>query len=109
MGCFYCKKKIKGGRSDKRFCDDACRNSYHNKANGVSNNIIRKIKNALAKNRLIIKTLLAEDKDRANHKTLLELGYNFKYHTHIENKVKCCYDYGYYLEGKVYIFLCVNS
>jgi len=28
--CLYCMSKISNGRSDKKFCDQHCKNAYHN-------------------------------------------------------------------------------
>ena len=47
--CLECGEKIIG-RSDKKFCNDACRNSYNNKQNKDSSNLMRNINNKLRKN-----------------------------------------------------------
>ncbi|MCH5686755.1 DUF2116 family Zn-ribbon domain-containing protein [Niabella sp. W65] len=44
--CMACGKPVKG-RSDKKFCDDYCRNAYNNRANGINSGIIRSINNDL--------------------------------------------------------------
>lgn len=54
--CLDCKKAI-SGRSDKRFCDDSCRNSYNYKQNSDQTNLIRKINHTLRKNRRILKKI----------------------------------------------------
>lgn len=99
--CLTCGDTLKG-RSDKKFCDDFCRNSYNNQLKLDSNNYIRNIKNALGKNRRILQDLLPADKDTfiTPKDTLLQKGFHFKYHTHVyENQEKkiyyYCYDYGY--------------
>lgn len=88
------------GRSDKKFCSDACRNSYNNRINRDVNNYVRNVNNTLRKNRRILKLLNVKDKTRV-HKTALEKkGFNFNYFTN--NYVTktgrtyfFCYDLGY--------------
>lgn len=101
--CLACGKPIKG-RSDKKFCDDYCRNIYNNQQKAAGSGIIRLINNTLAKNRRILQTLLPDDKDtaRANREQLLLNGFSFKYITHTYttktgNVYHYCYDYGYRL------------
>jgi hypothetical protein len=94
-----CGEPMKG-RADKRFCSDHCRNTYNNRLNGVSNNIIRNINHILRKNRNILEECISEGK-RKIHKQYLELkGFNYRYSTHqiAEKNGKYsvfCYDYGY--------------
>jgi hypothetical protein len=90
------------GRSDKRFCDDYCRNHYNNKMKSGSNNLIRNINNALKKNRNVLSSLLNEGDDttKVTREKLLESGFLFKYGTHSYTNKKgnvyiYCYDYGY--------------
>jgi predicted nucleic acid-binding Zn ribbon protein len=99
--CLACDKPIKG-RSDKKFCDDSCRNNYNNELKSISNNQIRNVNNALGKNRRILEELLPEGKEMVKtiKEKLLQKGFLFKYITHLyttkEGKVYYyCYDYGY--------------
>lgn len=99
--CLACDKPIKG-RSDKKFCDDSCRNNYNNELKSISNNQIRNVNNALGKNRRILEEVLPEGKDmvKTTQEKLLQKGFLFKYVTHLyttkEGKVYYyCYDYGY--------------
>jgi hypothetical protein len=99
--CLACGKPLKG-RSDKRFCDDYCRNSYNNQLKAVSNNLVRNINNALGKNRRILENLLPEGEEtaKANKEKLQRLGFQFKYitHTYTTKTGKTyfyCYEYGY--------------
>jgi predicted nucleic acid-binding Zn ribbon protein len=55
--CMACGKAIKG-RSDKKFCDDYCRNVYNNDLKSDSNNYVRNINNALHKNRRLLEEIL---------------------------------------------------
>jgi len=99
--CLNCGKQIRG-RSDKKFCDDSCRNNYNNRIKGSSNNLVRNINHALNKNRRIMESLLpgAEETSKANKEKLLRLGFQFKYLTHVYvtrtgKTYYYCYDHGY--------------
>jgi len=58
--CLECGDKIKG-RSDKKFCNDACRSAHHNKKNKVVSNPQKTINNLLSKNRRILKDCFEQD------------------------------------------------
>jgi hypothetical protein len=99
--CLTCEKPVKG-RSDKKFCDDSCRNSYNNHLNSSGTNMVRNVNNALGRNRRVLESLLPEGEDttRAHKEKLLELNFNFKHITHTyvtkTNKIYYyCYDMGY--------------
>lgn len=99
--CLHCGKTIRG-RSDKKFCDDYCRNNYNNQLKAQSNNYVRNINNALGKNRRILESLLpdVEEMSKAIKQTLVQQGFSFKYITHTYTNKKgntyfFCYDYGY--------------
>ena len=104
--CVNCGKAIQG-RLDKKFCDDSCRNTYNNRQNADSVNLIRNINHALKKNRNILASLIPSNEELAktNRDRLIEAGFNFKYNTHTyQNKkgncYRYCYDFGYLeLEG----------
>jgi predicted nucleic acid-binding Zn ribbon protein len=78
--CPECGEKIIG-RSDKKFCSDACRNSYNNALNRDSKNIIRTINNRLRKNHRILEALNAKDKTKVTRNTLQKHGFLFDYFT----------------------------
>lgn len=98
--CLECQKTIKG-RADKRFCDDACRNSYNNKQNSDQTNLIRQINYILRRNRRILQDVLGEEGMlKINKEKLLLQGFDLKYHTHtfINSKGQIyyfVYEYGY--------------
>jgi predicted nucleic acid-binding Zn ribbon protein len=99
--CMACGKPVKG-RSDKKFCDDYCRNAFNNQLKGGENNYIRNINNILRKNRRILETCLTkgEEVTRASQDKLLRQGFQFRYITHTYTNKKgsvyfFCYDYGY--------------
>ncbi|MEO6669671.1 MAG: hypothetical protein ABIN36_09370 [Ferruginibacter sp.] len=101
--CITCNKPVKG-RTDKKFCDDYCRNNYNNHLKADCNNLVRNINNALGKNRRILEGILPKKEEmiKISKEKLLEQGFLFKYITHIyKNKTGStyyfCYDHGYLL------------
>ena len=114
--CLFCEKPVKG-RSDKKFCDDYCRAAYNNDLKSASNNYIRNVNNALGKNRRILESLLPEGEPtaKANQDKLLQLGFQFKYLTHIyttktDKTYFYCYEYGYLpLENNWYLIVKRNE
>jgi predicted nucleic acid-binding Zn ribbon protein len=99
--CLACDKPIKG-RSDKKFCDDSCRNAYNNELKSITNNQMRNVNNALSKNRRILEELLpaGEEMVKTTQQKLLQKGFLFKYVTDLYTTKNgrtyyYCYDYGY--------------
>ena len=99
--CLQCNKPLRG-RSDKKFCDDYCRNNYNNQLKAHSNNYVRNVNNALGKNRRILEECLSETEEtkKITKEKLTQLGFSFKYITHTYTNKKgdtyfFCYDYGY--------------
>src|SRR5436190_21516710 len=87
--CLSCNKPVKG-RTDKKFCDDYCRNNYNNLLKADSSNLVRNINNALGKNRRIMDSLLVsgEEMAKTTKDKLLQKGFLFKYITHIYTNKK---------------------
>jgi hypothetical protein len=113
--CLACGKSIKG-RSDKKFCDDFCRNTYNNQLKSGDNNYVRSINNSLRRNRRILEELLPETEKMAKttKEKLLQKGFQFKYSTHSYTNAKgnvylFCYDYGYLPLEKDWYLLVRNS
>jgi hypothetical protein len=109
--CLCCGKPL-NGRTDKKFCDDYCRNNYHNLANAEPNNYVRNINSALHRNRRILEEVLDQQgMTKVGKARLLNEGIQFKYHTHTYTTAKgstylFCYEYGYLpLEHDQYLFL----
>lgn len=99
--CAYCHDKIRG-RSDKKFCNDGCRNSFNNRLNGEVNASIREINSKLRKNRRVLESILPPDTPfiKLKKQALLNKGFqlNFQTHTRISAKgsvYSFCYEYGY--------------
>jgi hypothetical protein len=100
--CLACERPIKG-RTDKKFCDDSCRNNYNNRLNSDASPLIRNINNILRKNRRILEELLSGLEKQVlviEKQKLVEKGFQFEYFTeHYSTKENeqyyYCYDYGY--------------
>lgn len=105
--CLECNEPFKG-RIDKKFCSDYCRNSYNNKVNKDSKNLIRNTNNRLRKNYRILEALNPNKKTKISKNRLSEKGFDFNYFTSIyTTKVGTIYffvyDQGYLpLKGDYY-------
>ncbi len=90
------------GRVDKKFCDDHCRSSFNNSQQVGLNQKLKEINHFLKKNRMILCKILEEQKVGSTqilNRKLQEMGFQFKYHTHIELTANgetcvCCYEFG---------------
>lgn len=78
--CPECGEKIIG-RTDKKFCSDYCRNTYNNKMNKDSTNLVRNVNNLLRKNYRILQDLNPTDKTKTTKSKLLARGFSFEYYT----------------------------
>ena len=99
--CRFCNKPVRG-RTDKKYCNDYCRNAFNNKLIEKDASHIRLINSALRRNRRILEELLpaTTNKRKTVREILIGKGFQFKYFTHIRQSKKgklfyCCYDYGY--------------
>lgn len=96
------------GRTDKKFCSDACRNSYNNSQNKDSTNLVRNINNRLRKNYRILEALNPEEKTKSTKAKLEAKGFDFSLFTSIYTTKAgtiyyFVYDQGYLpLEGDFY-------
>ncbi|MGB5818472.1 MAG: hypothetical protein WBG90_03235 [Saonia sp.] len=109
--CLECGEKITG-RVDKKFCSDYCRNSYNNKINKDSKNLIRNINNRLRKNyRVLDSFTLRDNKTKTTKNRLLDKGFDFDYFTNLYTTQKgtvyyFVYDLGYLpLENDYYMIV----
>lgn len=97
--CLECGEKMVG-REDKKFCNDACRNTYNNKRNKDTTNLIRNTHNSLRKNYRILSDNNSEGKTKISRKKLIDLGFDFSlitsiYTTKTNNTYYFIYDQGY--------------
>jgi len=99
--CIQCGHKLRG-RLDKKFCNDACRNTYNNRKNTHELHIIRHIQAILRSNRRILKAFIPEGTNfgKCTRHQLAKQGFDFNYCTHRftskkGNAYTFCYEYGY--------------
>lgn len=111
QACKQCGRSVKG-RTDKQFCNDGCRNQYHNLRNSCQNNYMRQVNHLLQKNRRILAAFFlgTSKKKTIAQQQLADQGYQFRYCTHETNTqdgpAKFCYEYGYLpLDGDVLLIL----
>ncbi|MEO9966221.1 MAG: hypothetical protein ABJF11_10555 [Reichenbachiella sp.] len=97
--CPECDRPVYG-RTDKKYCSDACRNSANNKANSDVTNMVRNVNNKLRKNRRVLCSLNDSGKSKMHRDKLLKSGFDFDFFTNTYvtkagNEYKFCYDQGY--------------
>jgi len=97
--CIECKEPVRG-RVDKKFCSDYCRNTYNNRVNKDSKNLIRNINNRLRKNYKILSVLNSSGKTKVTRTKLYDKGFDFQFFTSIYktktgNTYFYVYDQGY--------------
>lgn len=99
--CLNCQQ-ILHGRTDKKFCNDYCRNASNNALFRDINNLVRNITAAIKRNRRIMQHALCNDPVRRIYKQseIVDLGFDFDYHTHMKrtrtgNLIFYCFEYGY--------------
>ena len=82
--CLSCGEPLYG-RADKKFCSDACRNSYHYEQKQKQNlsDIVRKVNATLAHNYKILTLLNDRGKTFVTRKQLIAAGFDFKVFTGI--------------------------
>lgn len=108
--CLECDTPIKG-RIDKKFCTDYCRNTYNNKVNKDSKNLIRNTNNRLRKNYKILTELNSSGKTKVTRTKLYDYGFDFHFFTSIYktktgNVYYYVYDQGYLvLENDYYLLI----
>tara|TARA_R110001583_G_C5353133_1_gene380763 strand:+ start:60 stop:407 length:348 start_codon:yes stop_codon:yes gene_type:complete len=108
--CLECEEVLLG-RADKKFCSDYCRNSYNNKINKESKNLIRNINNRLRKNHKLLSELNTTGKTKVTRTKLLDGNFDFSFFTSIYttktgNTYYYIYDQGYLaLENDFYLLI----
>lgn len=80
--CFECGEPL-SGRTDKKFCSDACRNSFHNRNKREEKQLVKNINNTLRKNRRILIELKSSGHTKVSRNLLVEKGFNFYYFTNM--------------------------
>lgn len=97
--CLQCSKPIMG-RSDKKYCNQYCRNDYNNLLQkNKSADCIKHINEIMFQNRNILIDLNKKRIFNIKEDNLISMGFNFHFHTHSIKRrsivIKYCYDIGY--------------
>lgn len=97
--CLECDRVLHG-RSDKKFCDNYCRNAYHNRTRRDHDDEIKQTNKALRRNRTILKTLSPLGKTTVRKEVMEAMGYDFSvftsmYRTSKGNLYYMCYEFGF--------------
>ena len=101
MQCYECEMSLQG-RSDKKFCNDHCRNAWNNSRNSDSNNFMRNVNNILRKNRRILFEFIELKRTQTNKQELVLKGFNFNYFTHYTELDDGETKYLFYEAGLIY-------
>lgn len=108
--CQECGKTLVG-RIDKKFCSDYCRNTYNNRLNKQTNNIIRNTNNRLRKNYKILSELNRSGETQVTRSKMYDKGFDFQIFTSLDSAKKgntyfFVYDQGYLaLENEAYLLI----
>ncbi len=102
--CLECRKPL-NGRRDKKFCDEGCRNTYHNRINSEKPLSVRSVNTILSKNRKIISQIMyMKGELEITEQKLSGMGFNFEYFTGLSNEnnkiYHHCYEFAYVSENK---------
>jgi len=101
LRCLECGDEITGGRSDKKFCSDKCRNAYHNAESHRTRAIHNRIIGYINKNYQILSTLSRLGIDQIPLSELAMSGFNPSYFTSCQkiksHRVFFCYEIKYSL------------
>lgn len=102
--CLECGDKL-FGRSDKKFCNDGCRNAYNNRQNRDVTNLMRRVNKRLRDNYHILSELNFRDgKAKTTRSRLAAQNFDFEYFTRLKiykngSQYQFVYNIGYrYLE-----------
>ncbi len=81
----YCREPVVG-RIDKRFCDDHCRNAYHNAARRAYSAGLLPVQRQLTKNYRILKALHTQGVREVHLEYLRGRGFNDRFCTQRSNR-----------------------
>jgi hypothetical protein len=101
--CLTCQEPLRG-RSDKKFCDDACRSMHHQQKSQEELGQLRQINALLKRNRQILARFWEELRSKPQSESLsrfalIQQGFVFDFHTHRSRdqqgrEIHYCYDMG---------------
>lgn len=106
--CLLCGKSFQG-RTDKKFCSDACRSEYHNRLRAKEGNQVRDVDRILHRNREFLRDNLRAGNTVINMNEPIAAFFNSRFFTSIERRflrppIYHCFGYRYYISlGKLHI------
>jgi hypothetical protein len=113
--CLECNDVLHG-RTDKKFCSDACRNTYNNKKKSIAgSSYVRRVNGILCRNRNIMAELNPDGKNRVHRAKLSKKGFDFGFVTNLYTTKAgtvyyFCYDQGYLpLDNDFYMLVSRNT
>ncbi len=107
--CLCCAHPVRG-RSDKKFCSDYCRSSYHNQKLRRHTRHMRTVDRILRRNHAILAGLVQQGLRAVSMVQLTELGYQMAYCTSIHRSpdgaiYRHCYEFALEAENQDVVFI----
>ena len=107
--CKECGEQL-FGRIDKKFCNEGCRNAFHNRKSRENYLSLRKVDAVLKKNYKLLKELHDNKIVQLSKERLVQMGFNFSYHTSsrkVPELGKCyyCYDFAYFCSKREVVII----
>lgn len=97
--CLECGDRIVYGRSDRKFCCDACKNRFHNRRSSSSRHYRQKIHSALERNYFILDSLRRTSLRNIPMSDMENMGFSREYFTSYSRQSSretfMCYDIEY--------------
>ena len=95
--CLTCGEKLTG-RADKKYCNEACKNEFHNQQNGQRSSVEKQQLSVARKNHSILSEIEASGRAEIGVKDLERFGFNFEGLTGLQilgkgNFLLYCFDY----------------
>ena len=78
--CLECGEPLRG-RSDQKYCSDYCRNTYNNRLDVDTKNLIRNTNNRLRKNYKVLTELNKSGKTKVTRLRLYDRNFDFNFFT----------------------------
>ena len=88
------------GRSDKKFCSDACRTAFHNRQYYIEKRPTQAINRILRQNRWLLERVYLSGRRKVSLDELQRIGYDMRFATRVERSALGasryhCYEYSY--------------
>lgn len=101
--CLECGDKIRYGRTDKKFCCDACKTKHHNNMARAGRNYRRKVLSLLTRNYDLLDEILRSDIESIELTDLVSMGFSpyimTSCHKVRRHEEYACFDIKYKMSG----------